>query len=231
MNFLDHIWHRLETAMAPFHKINLVITCCLCGLQATFANFFEPLERVGYSLLLTFPLTAGLIIVLLILYNTDWKKITFIHFLLTPLPAAFLFSSLLGLSKEYGLEAKGMKFWDEINKKEQQVEKRHPEKTMVLKADTAYSPASPVVAGYSSWKQVKIDPDLKAPAPEAEQPWYLKIVYIRSFLTGIAWLKESFLFMFARYGPVRFISGVLLAFILSRYLQRGFRKKPKAGKL
>lgn len=92
----------LEGLVHTSHTITLVLGFIGIGsLQALITQYFEPLIEVYWSFLLTFPLTLGLTILFLFLFNSKFEKIPLSNFLATPILVFFLFWILNSIADKY----------------------------------------------------------------------------------------------------------------------------------
>jgi hypothetical protein len=95
-------------SITPFHLLSLGLTfISTVSFSAMMIKFIEPVKHVYFNLLLTFPLTIGLIIILILLINTNWHKVTFLKIISTPLLFALLFAGLNLISQKFELEKTG----------------------------------------------------------------------------------------------------------------------------
>ncbi len=200
----------VEKLIAPFHNMSIVLTAVSAlSLHVCLTQLFEPLIHIYYALLLTFPLTVGLLIVLLVFFNTNWKDTSFATVIMSPVALALLFLLLTGISDKYGLEKKG---------REEQKEKA------IAHDDRVTTPASVLNNGQSAKHLHELVTEMSlqdsvAKAALANPPWYTKIAVTRNIASASFYLVQQFKRMYHDYGPTRFISGVVLAFLLAWYIQ------------
>jgi ABC-type bacteriocin/lantibiotic exporter with double-glycine peptidase domain len=108
-------FHLLDEFMLSFHWTALALGYCVTlGLQSVCIHFFEPVTTVAFSFLLTFPLTTGMTIIFLILFNMNWKKITFIEVVATPAMFGIFFIFLNAMSDRLQLPKKLDKYKKEL---------------------------------------------------------------------------------------------------------------------
>ncbi|MGG9964106.1 hypothetical protein [Ferruginibacter sp. SUN106] len=218
-----------EKIIAPFHNMSIVITAfSALSIHALLTNFFEPLIHLYYTLLLTFPLTAGLLVVFLILYNTNWKKITIAHIVLSPLPVALLFMLLTGISEKYGLEKMGKHEQEEKKVAEHKIEKKDSLAPVSFAPSTKNASANPYEGMQGLLKKMQAA-DSTAQYRQEHPAWYEKTQLTRNLAWAIGFIWQSFIKMYNNYGPTRFISGVLLALFLTWYIQTKAINKITAG--
>ncbi len=112
MMFISGLFLRIVKAVSDlylvFHHLSVLIGfLTTLTIHAIITSFLEPVKNVSYSFLLTFPLTTGLIVIFLILFNLDWKKITPGHLFYGPLMFALFFIFLNGISHKFHFYEKG----------------------------------------------------------------------------------------------------------------------------
>src|ERR1700749_3894302 len=95
----------LDEAIPPFHQMMAAVTFVgTLSVQAVVTAYLEPVKMIWYSFVLTFPLTTGLTIFFLILYNYSWKKFRLLDLFVGAGLFAFLFLILNGLYSALGLD-------------------------------------------------------------------------------------------------------------------------------
>ncbi|MGC4101114.1 hypothetical protein [Ferruginibacter sp.] len=220
----ESIFGVFEKIISPFHHMTIALTSIAAlSVHAFFTQLFEPLTHMYYSVLLTFPLTATLLVIFLVLYNTNWKKVGFFHVILSVMPIALLLMLFTFISEKYGLEKMGAEGLHEKGEVAEPVKKDTP----VYKIDPLATPSS---AFDPTGIQKLLAADSLRRYNEAHPAWYEKIAITKSIASAIGFLWEQGKTMYANYGRIRFISGILVALFLAWYIQvKGINKlsRPK----
>ena len=208
------IFGMFEKLMSPLHNMSIALTSIAAlSVHAFFTYLLEPVTHLYYSALLTFPLTITLLVLFLVVYNVNWKKVTVLHVALSIMPLAILLMMLTFISEKYGLEKMG--------------EKGLHEKTEAVvqeKKDTIqYQPGSNN-SFYGRDRIIKMleekrIADSVALYRQQHPAWYEKNQVTRYLAAALYYLWNRCVIMYANYGAIRFISGIILALFLAWYIQ------------
>jgi hypothetical protein len=178
----------------------------------------EPFKHLYYALLVTFPLTIGLTIVFLIGYNTNWKGTSFLIIIRLPILLALLFLILRGISDKFGLQKNGTDKQQEIALQQGKKDNELPQSQT---GNNIYNNLEVLTKDYEQKDSIRKE-------RLAHPRWYEKYAITRQIAGAVVSLKESFITMYYDYGKRRFLSGILLAFFLSWYIQTYAINKLKA---
>jgi hypothetical protein len=221
----------LDEAVHPFHRMVAAVTFAgTLSLQAVLTTYFEPIKIIWYSFVLTFPLTTGLTIIFLILYNLKWKSFGLADLFIGVGFFALLFLALNGLYSLFGLEKVAKKYEDDERKdqlvqhyKDSIADPKKFQKLYILQErarDSVWKANHPYPTTGAAHG---IDENLKKFADDAgkidlsppPRPWYIRILSYLAAPFAILWTEIKKFYI--TYGSTRFWSGVVLALCFSIY--------------
>jgi ABC-type multidrug transport system fused ATPase/permease subunit len=234
-------FREIDETVHHFHRITLALTLVgTMSIQSVLTAYLEDVKDVWYSFILTFPLTTGLIIIFLVMYHLNWKKITLGTLVACLSLFVVVFLVLNGFASLFHLRQYGEKIQAEQAKQAQ----------IQRSADSIASPGQYVAEALqkqktadSLWKirweanRMEINhvqENLDQQAAEAakfsmgstETPWYLRLLLPITVPSKI--LYNQFVDFYTFYGASRFWIGVALALILTYYIEYLRKKAMKA---
>ncbi len=203
-----------EKLMSPLHNMSIALTSIAAlSVHAFLTNVFEPVTHLYHTVLLTFPLTVTLLILALVLYNLDWKKVSFLHVILSVIPLALLLMLFTYISEKYGLEKMG-----ENGLHEKSATAEHEKKDTVLYKPTTGNAPYGMDGIKKMLEEQRIADSIKL-YREQHPAWYEKYSLTRAIAGAAFFLWDRCVIMYTNYGRIRFISGILLALFLAWYIQ------------
>ncbi|MES1218515.1 MAG: hypothetical protein ABUT20_23615 [Bacteroidota bacterium] len=210
--FFSALYETSERFISPFHYMSLGLTFCITlSGTACCTQYLEPVTTVLGAFLITFPLTIGMLIIFLILYNLNWEKVSFIKVMLGPLLFAFLFISLNLFAKAFHLKERGEKIAAEKN------EKGHEQPATKSAIVTLQSPQKPVPLDSAV---NALTANTGKPVENPGKPWYMSVPVLSHLILGVALLTDIFKEFYATCGRGRFLSGIFLALAFAYLIQR-----------
>jgi hypothetical protein len=203
--------NKVLESVTPFHMLTLGLTfISTISISSVILQFLEPVFRVYFSFLLTFPLTLGLMIVFLIIINTNWDKVSATKILVAPILVSLLFAGLNFVSKKYGLEKTGAEY-EAAEKKQGNEKSAKPDSATAIPAHTSGGGEIHLAEAVNELTK-GFDP--KKPI-ETKPPWYLNNIVVG----GIVSLVSVFTDFYRAYKPVHFFSGIFIAVVFTYYIQ------------
>lgn len=203
-----------EKLMSPLHNMSIALTSIAAlSVHAFLTYLFEPVTHLYYSALLTFPLTVTILIVALVLYNLDWKKVSFLHVILSVIPLALLLMLFTYISEQFGLETMGEK-----GLHEKTATAEHEKKDTVLYKPTTSNSLYGRDGINKMLEEQRIADSVKL-YREQHPAWYEKYQLTKAIAGAVIFLWDRCVIMYTNYGRIRFISGILLALFLAWYIQ------------
>ena len=204
-------------SITPFHLISLgLVYISTLSLSAVFMKLFEPVRDVYFNLLLTFPLTIGLIIIFLILINANWHKVTLMKILSAPLLFALLFVGLNQVSKRFGLEKMGAANEIDVNKNSFNRPDKEQTKTFVQPLTSEQAQSHLKETANSLTKGLK-----PSNGEGSNSHWYFKNFVV----VGPVWLVNEFVEFYQNYKPLHFFFGIFIAAAFTYYIQKKIIKR------
>lgn len=205
----------LEGLIYSSHNVTLISGFIgAWSLQALITNYFEPLIKLYWSFLLTFPLTMGLTILFLMLANSNLKKIPVINILAAPVLLLLLFFMLNTIADSYKLAEQA-----EAHEKEEALRPGN-KKAEADRKEEKLTARERKAASVTYYEGIR----------EPDDPWYKNVPFLKPAISASYGLVNMFIDFYHVYKPLRFFSGIVLALLFAFFIQTKIIKPYSSGK-